>query len=157
MFLIALIIIGIIVIGAGTLFLLSYNKPAGTSYTYAHAVVSVAGHDFRVEIADTLAKQELGLSGHTPLAADEGMFFDFATSAPRFFWMKDMTFPIDLLWINKGVVTGFEENMQPEPGKTVFGLKVYPSPGLSNQVLEVPAGTVARFGIKVGDEVNIKL
>ena len=146
----ALIFIAILFIAGWYFF--GFRKPADD---YRHATVVVGGQEFIVDIADTATKQTLGLSGRASLGEREGMLFLFATSSPRTFWMKDMNFPIDLLWLQDDRVIGVEENMQPELEKSVFGLKLYASPGLANRVLEIPAGTVAQLGVKAGDSIGI--
>jgi len=68
---------------------------------------------FYAEIADTLGERERGLSGKQSLGDDKGMLFIFEEETLPGFWMKDMKFPIDILWIdeNKKIV-GIEKNMQ---------------------------------------------
>ena len=68
--------------------------------------VFLGGEQIAVTIADTPTLQEKGLSGHTPLASDEGMFFIFPHPAIEGFWMKDMLFPLDIIWFdaNKKIV-----------------------------------------------------
>ena len=73
--------------------------------------------------------------------------------------MKDMNFPLDMIWIGPGAngeeVLGFAENAEPQPGATLWGLTIYSSPDGTDKVLEVNAGTVARDSIKVDDAVQI--
>ena len=147
----AVLLIAVLVLAGWYFF--GIRRPTGE---YARTTVILGGQEFAVDIADTSAKQTQGLSGRVSLGENEGMLFLFATSSLRTFWMKDMNFPIDLFWMRDDRVIGIEENMQPEPGKAIFGLRIYASPGLSNRVLEVPAGTVARLGVKAGDAVVIK-
>jgi len=120
------------------------------------ARVSVGGTEFKVEIADTFPKQVLGLSGHAPLAPDEGMLFIFSHSSPQSFWMKDMLFPIDIIWINEGKVIGFAENAPPPVGGSFSSPASFSSPGVADTVLEVASGMTAKNGIKVGDLVVVK-
>jgi uncharacterized membrane protein (UPF0127 family) len=79
--------------------------------------------------------------------------------------MKDMNFPLDMIWIGSAagsgaqrqgeVVLGFAQNAAPQPGVPLWSLTIYNSPDGTNNVLEVNAGTVAKDGIKVGDTVQI--
>src|SRR5438094_9545272 len=55
-----------------------------------------------VEVARTDAEREKGLGGHAPLGQYDGMLFIFDQPAPYAFWMKGMTFPLDMLWIDGG-------------------------------------------------------
>lgn len=110
-----------------------------------------------VELATTAVEQARGLSYRTSLAPDAGMLFVFGTPGTQNFWMKDMHFPLDIIWIaENGTVAGFAQDVPaPEPGTALWNLPVYTSPPGVNEVLEVNAGTVAKFGISVGDRVTL--
>lgn len=113
--------------------------------------VTIRGQKFIVEIARTSEEQSRGLSGHAPLAPDEGMLFPFPPGSTPGFWMKDMLFPIDIVWIADGRVVGFVEHAAPDdrPNRMTY----YP-PQPVTEVLEVAAGTVGRLGIQIGDGVS---
>jgi uncharacterized membrane protein (UPF0127 family) len=84
------------------------------------------------------------------------MFFTFATGSVQSFWMKDMNFPLDMIWISGNTVVGFAQNVSaPAPGMALWKLPIYASPGNTDKVLEVNAGTVAKYNIRVGDAVTI--
>jgi hypothetical protein len=67
--------------------------------------------------------------------------------------MKDMKFPIDIIWISGDEVVGIDENAEPEPGKPLSDLKIYYPPREIDSVLEVNAGTAEKYNLKVGDTV----
>ena len=140
----------------GILNLLGYYffgfRPKGN---YEQTSVLLGRQQFRADIADTIDKQSIGLSGRPHLGEDEAMLFVFGGYTGRTFWMPDMNFPIDIIWLKDDVVVGFAENAQPEPGVGMFGLKRYASPEPVDKVLEVIAGTVSRLGVKIGDRVAI--
>jgi uncharacterized membrane protein (UPF0127 family) len=118
--------------------------------------VRIGKTNFMVELAATMAEQSRGLSGRQSLADGTGMLFHFNRPGVQSFWMKDMNFPIDMIWIGGGKVLGFAQNAKPQPGTPLWGLKIYTSPGGVDAVLEVPAGTVAKDEITVGAPVVIK-
>jgi uncharacterized membrane protein (UPF0127 family) len=70
--------------------------------------------------------------------------------------MKDMKFPIDIVWINGDKIVGFEENVQPMPGARDSDLKIYYPPAPVNKVLELKAGRVELLRAGVGDTVKIR-
>lgn len=109
--------------------------------------VVLNGEAFDVEVVRTDADRRAGLSGHAPLEAHEGMLFVFDKADLYGFWMKDMTFPIDILWLdeNKQVVH-IVSNAAPDSYPAVFTPK-----RPSRYVLEVSAGTVERLGVNIGD------
>ena len=83
------------------------------------------------------------------------MLFFFPESAKAAFWMKNVKFPIDIIWIENNKVVGIEKNVQPQPGVADSDLALYYSPGLIRHVLEVNAGFSDSNGIENGDEVVI--
>lgn len=127
----------------------------GSKLDFEKAEVSLAGHIFEVDVADTYQEQAQGLSGRESLAVDEGMLFVYADKQSLEFWMKDMLFSIDLLWIEDNTIVAWQENMAiPQAGATVFELTTYVSPQAVNRVLELPAGTVKRLSLNIGDQVT---
>lgn len=101
----------------------------------------------RVEVVDTPEKRTLGLSGREKLAQGTGMLFVFETEDIYGIWMKDMNFPLDIIWFNEyGEVIYFVENATPDSYPKTF---LPPTPSL--YVLEVPTGFVEEHHIKVGD------
>jgi uncharacterized membrane protein (UPF0127 family) len=113
--------------------------------------VTIGRVEFRVEIADEPSEWRRGLSDYETLKSGEGMLFIFPAPTPRTFWMKNMRFPIDIIWINRGVVVGYLEKLQPDSGE-VF----YPSPGSVDQVLEIGAGEREHLGIDIGAPVMVE-
>lgn len=103
-----------------------------------------------VEVADTLPERMQGLSGRATLPPGNGMLFIFDEADLHGIWMKDMNFPIDIIWFNTfGEVSHFEEHVSPDTYPDTF----YPlSPSL--YVLEVPAGFVNEKNIKLGDKID---
>jgi len=104
----------------------------------------------RAEVARTDRQRELGLSNRPGLAEGEGMLFLFGGMGPAGIWMKDMRFPLDILWIRQGRIVMIKERAQPlRPGGPV---EVFTAE--ADAVLEVPAGFAAAKGLVVGDTVR---
>lgn len=120
--------------------------------------IVVNGHRIEVEIVDTPAKQAQGLSGRENLAENTGMLFVFSKPARQNFWMKEMKFPIDIIWIRRTAdgdrVVGFVENASPPTGGSENNLTIYSSPENVDKVLEINAGLVKKWGIKIDDEIR---
>ncbi|MCE9643722.1 DUF192 domain-containing protein [Candidatus Parcubacteria bacterium] len=116
--------------------------------------VSIHGTRIRVDVATTTAAVRKGLSGRTRLEEDEGMLFIFSVPDIYRFWMPDMNFPIDIIWVHDGVVADISRNVSNEfdPAKPVF----YSPRVKVEQVLEVNAGFAAEHGIEVGDPVVLR-
>lgn len=115
--------------------------------TSAPHVVLIDGVAVRVDLAETPAQQERGLSGRAGLASDEGMLFVFPRDGQYQFWMKDMKFSIDIIWLDSnGRVVYVVPNLAPSTYPNGYG-----STQPSRYVLEVKAGFAAEHGVKVGD------
>ena len=113
----------------------------------------IGGQQLKVEIVDRAKTREKGLSGRQNLDQNQGMLFIFQAYSRHVFWMKDMNFPLDMIWLRDGEVIGFEQNLPPGgPGPKI---SYRPSEDI-NQVLEVPARFVAQNNIKIGDRAIIK-
>ena len=107
---------------------------------------------FKVELADTPQARVKGLSGRESLPAGTGMLFVFPEKAKHRFWMPDMNFPIDIIWITDGQVVGVEHEVSPvfNPDEPVFYLPPVPV----EYVLEVNSGVAKEAQIKIGDKVK---
>ncbi|MDI6821174.1 MAG: DUF192 domain-containing protein [Patescibacteria group bacterium] len=119
------------------------------------AIVSINRHVIGVDIAKTQKERAQGLSGREELKENQGMLFLFPNAGLHGFWMKNMRFPIDIVWISKSKIIGFTENIDPQIGIPLLNLKIYYPPRLIDSVLEINAGQVASLGIKEGDLVSI--
>jgi uncharacterized protein len=128
-----------LVVLTGAFFYVSNTKDESRSITIDNARV-------RVEVVDTESERAQGLSGREALAEGEGMLFVFDDEGVHSFWMKDMKFSIDIIWISReGRVIHIEKNAPPSSYPSVFT-----PPAGSKYVLVVPAGFVQSHGIEVG-------
>lgn len=104
-----------------------------------------------VEVAETAEQKSQGLSDRPTLASGHGMWFPYPTPGRTSFWMRRMHFPLDFVWVRDGAIVDLAENVSPAGGRASRVRPRTPAEG----VLEVPAGTVARWGWKVGDPVRV--
>lgn len=103
------------------------------------------------ELADTSASRALGLSGRTKMGDDEGLLFAFDKPGRYGFWMKDMNFPLDIIWINEnGIVVSLERDVATSSYPQTF----MNQPDAS-YVLEVNAGMAKKFGLYLGSKVKM--
>ena len=106
-----------------------------------------------VDVADSVKEIKTGLSGRTTLETGQGMLFIF--DKPDFYgmWMKDMNFPIDIIWI--------DEKLQIVDIKIQVSQKSYPEIFRPAQkalyVIEVNAGFSELNNIKIGDKVILQI
>ena len=123
-----------------------------------------------VELADTEEERMLGLGGRKTIAPDSGMLFVFSKSDIYGIWMKDMLFPLDILWLKELkpqteaeltvnyaegkkylVVVGIRRNVAPETYPEVFSQSK-----TASFVLEINGGAATRSGIAVGSVLTFK-
>ena len=116
--------------------------------------VKVGGAEFNVELAETSEQHTRGLSYRESLKQGDGMLFIFNPAQPVSFWMYEMSFPLDIVWIKDGKVISVERGV-PHPAKNTDpkDLPTYPSPGEIDMVLELNAGEAAN--INIGDKVSL--
>jgi hypothetical protein len=129
-------------------------EPALVAVTNNHADVKglrINGQTINVEIADTLEKQEKGLSGRQSLGENQGMLFVFQTSGYYSFWMKDMNFGLDFVWISGNEIVEIIRNVKPEDFQPPNYLG---SKNKIDKVLEINAGVADKLGIKEGDKIE---
>jgi len=121
----------------------------GQSYELPNVVIS--NKLIKVAVADDMQKQIDGLSNKPKLGDDEGMLFVFDTKQKRTFWMKQMNFPLDIIWIYDDRIVNISKNLPPEGENPA---NKYSSQYSVNYVLEVNAGFADNNKIKIGDIVQ---
>jgi len=103
---------------------------------------------YALALADSEAELVKGLSGVDTLNPNQGLLMQFDTDDKHGIWMKDMLIPLDIVWLNSNKkVIYIVKDAQPEnPVSTVYTPK-----NDARYVIELPAGSVKKAGIKNGD------
>ena len=83
---------------------------------------------------------------------NEGLLFIHEQTETPSYWMKDMQFPIDFIWLKDNQIVDITENAPTEDPPTTYYTPKTPI----NQVLEVNAGYVAKQGLKIGQILDIQ-
>lgn len=113
--------------------------------------VSIDGVELQAEVADTKEQRRLGLSGRDGLGKNEALIFLFERAGKHGFWMRDMKFPIDILWLTgNNTIVGITKEAQPESFPEVF----YPSEAVIT-VIEMNAGWIDKNNIDFKSVVTI--
>jgi uncharacterized protein len=150
-----LVVVGALIgLGVSTFVKLYANVPQPCKAPYRNdATVSVGINKISAEVAQTNSQKDKGLGGRTCIAADQGMLFVFDKPGIYPFWMKDMKFPIDMVWIdsNHTVVT-IKSNVSPS---------TYPQNFKNSEpaqyVLELKAGQAKALDINNGVNLSFNL
>lgn len=144
-----------VVVGAVLVALLTYGpneaqKPKCGVYRN-DKTVSINSANIKVEVVKTAAEAEKGLGGRPCIERDQGMLFVFNKPGRYSFWMKDMRFSIDIVWISpERKVVGLEIDVSPSTYPDRFVNKDNPA----QYVLELPANRSKNLGITLGTPVN---
>jgi len=105
---------------------------------------------FKLEVAATADAQAKGLGGRQSLPTNQGMLFTFNQSGTRCFWMKDMHFSLDILWLDESrQVRHIEHNVLPGTYPHTFCPSVP-----ARYVIELPAGQAKATGIHDGQQLS---
>lgn len=114
------------------------------------SLVCTARQDcFSVTVASSSHAQQFGLSGRMSMPVMDGMLFAFDRPGTRCFWMKDMHFDLDILWIDsQWRVSQIVSNLSPATYPRSYCVPA------SQYVIEINGGQAAQSGIKPGDQLN---
>jgi uncharacterized membrane protein (UPF0127 family) len=108
------------------------------------------------ELAATLETRTRGLMERPSLPADQGMLFIFEVAHPLSFWMFNTLISLDIIFADaERRITSIYASVP--PCRPPLRCPTYTSRGLAQYVLELNAGTVAKAGIGIGDELRWKL
>lgn len=140
----------LLVIGLLSYGFIKYQDAQHCTSTREDVVIESASKTLSVELANTQESRGQGLSDRECLAENSGMLFEFDSSAPHCFWMKDMNFSLDIIWLdeNKQVVD-YQQSATPESYPEAFC-----PDELAKYVIEVNSGYVDTHNIEVGQELN---
>jgi uncharacterized membrane protein (UPF0127 family) len=118
--------------------------------------VTVNGLVLVTDISVTNEQRAKGLSEKDDLAENEAMLFVFGNEAKHTFWMKDMKFPIDIIWIDSDkTIIHIENNLQPCSSEVVC--PTYKPNDDSMYVLETVGGFAEKYNILKGTRVGFEL
>ena len=111
---------------------------------------------FPVELAANSEDRIRGLSGRASLDAGTGMLFVFEKAERFRFWMREMEFFLDIVWISAGCkVLDVSENVPfPDPSTPLGELPRYSPESKAKYVLEINGGEAVALGLGIGDTVE---
>ena len=123
---------------------------------YKTVEVELGGERFVARVADTADKRAKGLGGSDPLGQHDAMVFVFGGIESHTFWMKGLTYPLDIIWFNEGKIVDIAPRVPPtNPEDSEAGYPRYSARYPTKYVIEVPSGTADRLKLKIGDPVRV--
>lgn len=145
----------LIAIILGTIYLRNLPTSGGLPFGKT-SKVTVDETVFKVTVAKTNEEKEVGLSQFAKIDEDRGMIFIFDKPDYYSFWMKEMKFPIDIIFINKDKIVTILEKIEPPTGSET-ALQIFNPTSPADSVLEINAGLSEKYNFKLGDSVKIEL
>jgi len=108
--------------------------------------------ELNCEIAKTIFEKMKGLMYREELAKDRGMVFTFLFSNHRFFWMKNVKIPLDIIFVNSKlkIIWIAQADISKGPFHDTFW-----SHGLCKYVVETNKGFCKNHGIEKGNIIKI--
>ena len=132
------------------------EEMASRKDTYQQVNVTLNDQILTADISATDEQRRTGLTVKDTLAENEAMLFVFENEAEHGFWMKDMKFPIDIIWIDSDKsVVDIEHNLPPCNAGLLC--TTYMPDGASLYVLETVGGFAQKYGIVKGTHVGFEL
>lgn len=130
---------------------LAANRTVDTAAVTVHSSEPV---NLTLVVADGPAERRQGLMGYESVPRD-GMLFIYQDAAPRTFWMKNTTLPLDIVFMSgNGTVLNVEQ-ADPQPGVPDSDLRRYRSDGAARYVIELQQGAAARYSIRPGTRITV--
>lgn len=143
----------LLIIVGGIVLVQNYQKKGGISFLKKPSIVTIDSHSFKVTVANSQKTREVGLSETKSISPDQGMIFLFDKPDLYSFWMKNMKFSIDIIYINNDTIVTIKNNAQP-PKNNKESPIIYTPTAPSDKVLEIQAGLSEKYKFKNGDKVK---
>jgi uncharacterized protein len=131
-------------------FVILSNKPKTCQETYRKDLqIKTQAAVISTQTAKTDQERQKGLSGKNCLGANEGMLFIFDKPDGYSFWMKDMKFSLDIIWVDADKKIVYEQkNVSPDTYPNSFT-----NPAPAEYVLEIGAGQADKHGLQPGTQL----
>jgi uncharacterized membrane protein (UPF0127 family) len=132
------------------LLLVALPAQALENFATSELTIQTAGgsQKFAIELALSDAQMEQGLMFRRSMPANAGMLFDFKHPTNVTMWMKNTLIPLDMLFLDDSRrIIDIRERAVP------YSTDIIASRVPARYVIELNGGTVARLGIKPGDQV----
>ncbi len=122
---------------------------------YSTVRITVCGVGLDAIVADTAVKRMVGLMHRDSLQAGTCMLFTLKSPSLEGIWMRNMRFPIDVLWVDgSGRVVDTASGLRPAHG---LDFRTYYPRTPASYVIELQAGFIRRHHVAVGGRVGLPL
>jgi uncharacterized membrane protein (UPF0127 family) len=124
-----------------------HSKQSLSGLTETH--MQIGGQPFVLELALTPAQQELGLMHRDHLDADHGMLFIFSDEKLRTFWNHDVSFPLDLVFLDALQKIASIKRLE------TYSEAIVASDVPAKYAIELNAGTATQLHLQPGNQLKI--
>lgn len=146
----SILLVALVIAVASGVFFYFYSDFHLSAKTEETVTLSLNGRVVEARVANDSWERIQGLSGVLALSEEEGMLFVFEERGSHGIWMKDMNFPIDIIWLNESLeVVHIAPYVSPDTYPQVFE-----PDEPARYVLEVHAGLAADVGLQENDKVE---
>lgn len=128
-------------------------EPKNNYETYPQAIVKIKDAEFTVALAQSEERKEIGLSYLQNMPENRGMAFIYKEPDIYPFWMKDMNFDLDFIWVRNGKIIEVTPYVS---SKVIDQYKITKPYSPVDTVIELNAGQIEANQIGVGDTVNMR-
>ena len=140
----------------GIIFLLVVGAVFLLSRFADHAEITYLDQKIDVLVADNPIEQQKGLSGTKLESLDaDGMLFIFKEKEERTFWMHNMNYNLDVIWLADKKIVKIDRDVEaPKDGEEPEYMRSNPME--VDMVLELPAGKAAEYDFLIGASIEVK-
>lgn len=136
-------------------FVLSQNYVQNFSFSQKTPKAIINNQTFNLLLAKTDKEKRIGLSEKESLPENSGMLFVFEKPDSYSFWMKEMQFPIDIIFIKDNKIVTIYTDLKP-PKTQEESLPIYKPDEPADMVLEINADLARKYNLKKGGEVKLE-
>lgn len=117
------------------------------------AIAIMAGQRIELEVATTSQQKSIGLMYREFLPPNRGMLFTFSPSQYASFWMKNVSIPLDMVFLQGNRIVAIAANVPP---CNTIPCPTYGPAKKIDRVIELPGGRAIELGLQPGDSISIE-
>jgi uncharacterized membrane protein (UPF0127 family) len=141
----------LVLVAVGAVAVVGLDGTEQTTVTFVDGENDSTLATVEVNVSDSFDERYTGLSNHESLGENEGMLFVHPREATHGYVMRDMAFPIDIVFVaENGTITKIHHATVPPEGEDSPTYE-----GYGKYVVEIPYEYTTEHGIEVGDRVEI--
>ncbi len=119
------------------------------------AITRLGRKSFNLEVARTSEEIALGMMFRDNIPNNRGMLFLLQNSHYVNFWMHNVYFPLDMIFLRDGKIKSVLMNIPPCLANPQY-CPMYGPSTLIDQVIEIKGGEAAKLRLKINSSVSIK-